>query len=384
MDEERAGTERLARFALAALVLIFPLVYLVKVVTGERVPVPQRADPAWIHLVLITVGDWSQPTFEPESPALVQMLQRGVFVGPIYSASDDPGASAASLWTGRYPANSGVQSSSQALPFGAWTLAEGARRSGYRTAAFLQQPFATRQNIGGFDQVIEGESLDVERLSQLADSFLRQHPDQRRLLWLHLERAGRDLADVDALLGAVQATLADTGDEVDTLTMVTGLTGSPRGWMEARCRVPLMMELPTQLSARSRSSSHLSLVDATGLLRLLMRLPNPDAGAGESALQSRGETLWNAVKGVEVFEWVWIEGEFGHVMRRPGLRVQVDPAPPDQVPTRDLRILNGTQASGQSMPHLSPADERGALEAYLSVRKQVYEGATEPIDALGG
>lgn len=382
--DERAGAERGARAVLALLTIAFPAVYAWIVLTAEPVPAPERDAPTWLHLVVITVGDWPQPTAIPSQPALDRLQQHGLHVGPLFTASDDPAASAVSLWTGRHAPNHGVTSGSKALPFGAWTLAEGARRAGYRTAAFLQRPFVTRQNIAGFDALVEGEELDAGRLAELADGFLRGHVGERRLLWLHLDRAGRDLAELDRLLGAVQGTLDDLGENIDALTVVTGLTGSPRAWMEGRCRVPLLVQLPTSLNARIRSQAHLSQVDLTGVLRQLMRIANPDAGAGERPLQSRDEVMWGAMEGAEPFEWVWIEGRFGHIVRRPGLRVQVSPAAPDELPERDLRILPGAHAMGRDLPPLAPRDERAALEAYLDVRRQVYAGATEAIDALGG
>lgn len=379
---ERAGAERLARLTLALLMLAFPIVYAIKVAGGERVAEPARGEPSWVHLILITVGSWPEPDAIPSRPALDRLRQRGVEVGPIYTASDDPAAAAVSLWTGRYAPNHGVLSGSQALPFGAWTLAAEAREAGHRTAAYLEQPFVTRQNVAGFDAVIEAEDLGHERLADLADGFLRAHPDERRLVWLHLNDPGEGLADLDALLGAIQGTLAETGDAVDALTVVTGLGGPPRGWMEERCRVPLLMELPTTLHARNRSTAHLSQVDLTGLLRYMLRLDRPDAGAGENNLQSREMTLASAVQGSSPFEWVWIEGRFGHVLRRPGLRAQVDPAAPDEIPTYDLRVLAKPEATGRRSPALAPRDERGALEVYQAARREVFDGAKAAIDAF--
>jgi hypothetical protein len=383
---EPATRERLARLLLALLVVAFPLVYGLRAIFGARVVEPVSGRPAWIHLVLITCSRWPDPSAYPQGPALDSLARRGVRVGPVFAAGEHPATNAVSLWTGRHGANHGVLGPERALPFGAWTLAEGARRAGYRTAAFLTSPFATRQNLAGFEQVVESEGLDAARLADLARSFLTHHAHQRRLLWVHLEHPGSGGAAVEQVLAAVQGTLEDEGARVDTLTVLTALSGPDNAFGEGVARVPLRIELPTALNARRSSDAHLSQLDLTSLLRRLLRLANPDAGAGEAPLQGRAEPLWNAVRGGRANEWVWVELDAGPVLREPGqrelgLRVQADLT---AVPPRyDVRQLQNASQLGESLPQAPEPVRRAGEQAFLARRAEVLSGATESIGALG-
>ncbi|MEO0651162.1 MAG: hypothetical protein AAFZ65_10835 [Planctomycetota bacterium] len=374
---------KLARLAVAGLMLAFPLVYGLRVLGTPRIPSPIPTLPADFNLLVLTVGGWQDPQALPPWPSVDSLTGRGVRVGPVFAASDDPAASAVSLWTGRFVPHHGVVDAGRSLPPGAWTLASAARASGARTAAFLQAEFARRQGLAGFDQVVEGLELEPERLGTLAAEFLARDADARSVVWIHLAEPGPAGGHVERVLAPVLGELDGSGARVDTLTVLTALRGRQDAWMEGRARVPLLVELPTALNARRSSEGQLSHVHLTALLRRLMRLPGPDASAGQADLQAEPDPMWNAVRGGDVVQPVWIEGSFGHVWRDGVLRVQVDPLEEGALPTYDLRALSNPQVLGRQAPSIGPDQSEAARQLYLDARRRVFAGAVDSVTAPG-
>ena len=372
---------RLVRLALALAMLAFPLVYGWRILASDPVPMPLPEPPTEIDLIVLTTGEWPTPERIPETPVLDGVRSRGIVAGPVFAGSDDAAASAVTLWTGRVVANHGVRDRDRSLPPLTWSLAQEAADSGARTGAFLSQPFCRRQGIRGFDQVIEAPEMPPAKLGELAAAFLEREPGRRHVVWIHLDSPGPEGIAIEAALGPVLASQDRRGRRTDTLTVVTSLSGREAGWMEGSARVPLIIELPTAMNARRVTAAHLSHVHVTALLRRLMRLGGPNAALAEAPLQAEADPLWNATRGAGAFEPVWVEGEFGHVYRRSGLRVQVDPVEPGAIPSYDMRALAGAQMLGKNAPTLPANQIDAARQVYLDARAEYLRGAVEPVTA---
>jgi hypothetical protein len=368
-----AGDEPLARWTLLALIVAAPLIFGLRLLFAEPTPHPAPEKPTWMHTVLVTVDRWPTPKQVPEGPALDQLAVLGSRIGPLFAASTQLESSAVSLWTGSYPPRHRVRGPEERLPDGAWSLASAATEVGTRTAAFTQTGIVERTGLPGFETLFESSGSSAAELGQRAGDWLRQRRNERKLLWVHLDRGGPHGAFVDDVFAPILAALRETGELSDCLLAFTALGGPEQGIAEFQARVPFLMALPGGLHGGSDTPAHLSLVDLAGLWRQLLRLPPPDSGRGQSRLQSREEFLWAGFKGIPQFHWVWVEGDFGHVVRQPGLRVGAALGAGDAL---DFRALGMAEQGPQARPPLAPEMEPAARAAYLEVRTAVF-GASE-------
>lgn len=368
-DDSGSGDDPVARWALFALVIATPVIFGLRLLFAEPTPHPDPEKPTWMHTVLVTVDRWPTPMQVPEGPALAELGVRGSRIGPLFAASTSVEASAASLWTGAYPVRHRVGIDGGQLSSDAWTMASAASEVGTRTAAFTQTGIVERCGLPGFETLDEDRGASSEELGRRAAEWLRSRAGERKFLWVHLERGGPRGAFVEDVFEAVLGALHETGEFSDCQLAFTALAGPLQAEAEFRARVPFLMALPGGLHGGLDTSVHLSLVDLAGLWRQLLRLPPPDAGRGQQRLQSREEFLWAGFKGIPQFHWVWVEGEFGHAMRRPGLRATAGPGSTDGL---DLRVLGGPSQGPAALAPLSP-DLRPAAEAsYAEVRTSVF------------
>ncbi len=317
--------ETLARTLLAVLMLVAPLVFGARMLFGERVDEPQFLRPADGDFVLVTVGQWDDPAELPTAAHFAAFVRRGQVVGPLWASSDLPAAAAASLWTGRAPISHGVRGPSDRLPAGTWTVAEAARASGTRTAAFIGGTLVRDAGLTGFDQIIEDPAMDGQTLGRLARGFLARETDRRILLWLHLPESGPLAADFAALLADLDEALVESGRAADTIVFATALLSGLDTPDESRLLVPLIARLPAALNAGRTSTAVLAHTDIAGLAMRLLRLAPPSALAGQPPLQSRETVLWGALRGSSGVLENWMEGSFGEVLRLPDQRLALDP-----------------------------------------------------------
>ena len=310
-------SERNARRLVLGLVLLAPLVYLPRILLGSQTELPGRPAPAWTHLVVVTVGTWPDLPHSLEQPALADFDRRASRVSAVFAPSASRAATAASLWTGRYPRSHGVLSNDLALAEGTWTLAAAAREAGTRTAAFLQEPFVGATGIGGFDTVVENGSATAEELAFEAVEFVSGVVDERVLVWVHLANAGEGGRDLAQVIEGVTAglTAADRGPEstVVLAVLARGATDGPSDTIDP-LGAPLWVALPGALQVGRRSEARLSLVDLPGTLRLVLGLPAPTQEA------SRADVMWNALRGGGARPGVVVQGE-RDVWRRGDRRV---------------------------------------------------------------
>lgn len=139
------------------------------------------------------------------SPVLDLLASRGVRFAHQLSQSSWTKASMASLWTGVYPARTGITRFEQVLSDDATLPAEIFAAAGYRTTALYRNGWVSP--YFGFDQGFEfyerpgtrpvpptvmRENPTISKMGTDADTvedaieFLRIHPDERWLLYLHM------------------------------------------------------------------------------------------------------------------------------------------------------------------------------------------------------
>jgi len=374
-----ARGDALGRLCLAALIAVFPLAYLPRLLFGDA-RLPEPPSPRWAHVVVVTASRWPARG-ELDDPRLAELGRRASYADQVYAPCASRAGSAASLWTGRWPSNHGVLADDLALPPDAWTLAEAARRSGARTAAFLAEPFASATGVGGFERVVEDAAYDPRGLARDARAFLARHAGERTLVWLHLRDAGAGGRDAGELIGALHDASAASGRWIDTLTVATGFARAEDGGAEdARLRVPLWVELPSRLYAGRRSTGAASLVDLAGLACDLLALPLPDPARGDAALQSRARHLGTTVKGGGGFEWLLLESADRRTLRFGKTRVEAHGRPPagdDAFVTRELE--DPTRDDG--FREVTGELRLRMIHTWRQVAELVQEGATAPVPA---
>ena len=398
-----ARAERRARWALLALILLLPVVYLPRVLSGAA-PEPLAPRPAWVQLVVVTASRWPDLDGAARHPAFDRLERRGTRARQAYTTTLVPAGAAASLWTGRWASAHGVLAPDRALAPGSWTMARAAREAGARTVAFLQEPFATATGIAGFEKVRESPDAAPSVLAADAATFLARHADERTLVWIHLADAGPGGADVGAVLDVLNTAREDpddaTGRRFDTLTLVTGFgtdvpdDGEPGGIGEPgepgepgeigdlgddrAYRTPLWAVLPAALYAGRSGEGSVSLVDVAGVLCELMRLPRPDESRGERPIQSYTLNLEHALKGGGGFEWLLLHERDREILRFGRMRVVATGEPPWE--DREPRVDAAPDPTADRGFVPGPAGVRAEqIAQWRELSRQAREDAAESV-----
>ena len=345
-------SESVARRTLVALALAPPLVFGARAAL-ERTPTPQAARPTRAHLVVVTAGIW-RGVPDPTHAGLARLEAAATAPQVAFAPSTSAAATATSLWTGRWPAHTGVVSARERLPAGTWTLATAARASGARTGAFLAEPFVSVTSVSGFDEVVEDPELDAAELGRRAAAFL-DVDTERVALWLHLADSGPGGRAVGDVFVELERALGSRAN--DTVLLVCGFSSSgqrERG-PEADARAPLWLCLPQSTWAGRRGNGVLSLIDVAGALRSVLRYEGgmPQSRAAAAALFQGGTAA----------PQILIQRADRHVLLLPGARVSAPGLPP--APTAELSLEDAGQ---WPKPKLARA-----YENFLDV---VLEGAT--------
>lgn len=287
-----------SRLALFALVLAFPLGMLPQVLWGTSPEAPLPRTPARSDVVVVSVGGWGDGP-DADTPHLAAFERRADRV-PAVAPSVLRAHAAVGLWTSRYPGSLGLVAGEDRLagPGSApWTLADAMVRSGGRSAAFLQEPLVSTTGLGGFERVREDPDAGAEALAEDAAAFVAEHPDERLVLWLHLDLAGpTSPAGLDAAFARLDAALAASGRLASAARVLCRLDGDPD-----RPDAPLLVSLPGALYPGRRAAGRVSLVDVAGMLRVLLKLPPPVQTSPPT--QARVELLWNALRGGDSPAW---------------------------------------------------------------------------------
>jgi hypothetical protein len=376
VKQPRELRETLARFAVLALVLAFPVVYVPRVVLGAH-PAPIDLPARWASLIVVTTSAW--PNAERDDPVFEEMRRRAAHVGQVYAPSLSAAGAAASLWTGRFPASHGVRSNRLALAPGTWTLAESERASGARTAAFLQEPFASVTGIEGFETVVEDPDLTPLEMAAAAASFLDEHvvdgEDERVCLWLHLAHGvpGADGSGLASLVDALRAHLEGSPRRFTSFLVVTGFGRTTAVHPDGRARVPLYAELSAGRAAGLEGRGAINLTDVAGAACEVLGLPLP--GADEPPLQSRAQAFWANINGGGGFEWQFLESAHGDVLRFGKTRVGPGPDGALVAETTDTPAFDAAFA-----PAPEPLAPR-LFEQYRALHAAISADGTAPVPA---
>jgi len=371
--------ERVARLLLLALILALPLAFLPTLFeAGTPEPLPQR--PTHLHLIVITTGVWqAADSGTAPHPALAEFELRATGHVQTYTPSNSSAGSAASLWTGRWPASHGVRSNDRALAPGAWTLATAARQTGARTAAFLEEPFASATGIGGFDVLVEDPDQGPAALAAAARAHLEGQAGARNLLWLHLRESGAGGSQVGALLGELRPFLAAEGLLPDSLILLTAFRSSGVAPGDAELRVPLLAQLPTSLYAGRRGSGSGCLVDLAGdVLCDLMHLPRPDTERGQAPLQSRPDSMEFGLKGSKQYYWVLLERPGEDILRQGANRVVSRIRPVRSSGDVQCQLLRDPTSDDSSSFRAAPAHRVEAMYAVFQSVLRVASSGAQP------
>ncbi|MFT5285542.1 MAG: hypothetical protein ACI8TQ_001707 [Planctomycetota bacterium] len=313
MNLARPSNEGLFRGIAIALMLLFPVVYFASALFGAT-PSPIQPKPRWTQLFVLTVSEWPAVSFS-EPSGLSRFAGQSGSIDQLYAPSLNPVSSAASLWTGRFQSRFQSGQSDRAafkgLPPNSWTLVESLRASGARTAAFLQEPLISQSGIEGFESVTEAPTLDLEAMTTLVVERLKETSNKRNCIWLHVTQP--TIVQLSTLATNLRAVAHNAGIGHESLIVITGF-GTPKSLtLDGQSRAPLHMIIPGGTAAGLKGSGAASVVDLAGTLQSLLKLPPPIAP--QKPLHSRGEHLWRLLNGGSGYQWLFIGGEYGDVLR---------------------------------------------------------------------
>jgi arylsulfatase A-like enzyme/Tfp pilus assembly protein PilF len=268
-----------------------------------------------------------------ETPALDRLAREGVLVKDAVAQIPQTRPSHASIFTGRYPFEHGIQdNSSPPLPATFPTLATHLRRAGYDTAAFigaypvarpsgLDQGFTTFDDpFGAGEAATMREARSERRGAEVVDHALAWLAKPRRepfFVWVHLfdphapyeppppfrQRFARrpydgEVAYADAQVARLLSWLDRTGRRRDTLVVVTSDHGEGLGEhgesehmllvYDSTLRVPLLLSWPGRLPAGARVEGQFRSVDLLPTVLDLLGLPAASASGVSRAAVLRG------------------------------------------------------------------------------------------------
>jgi len=325
----------------------------------------------------------------PTSPAIDGLAATGVRFAEHLSQSSWTKCSMASLWTGLYPARTGVTRSPQGISGDALMPAEILSEAGFRTVALWRNGWIAPKF--GFNQGFEVyHTPKPQRLSpsvrrekptlgmagtdqdtiRSAVEFLRTHGDQRWFLYLHLMDLHQYVYDEDtALFGTSYSSIYDNSirwedrvvgsliDEIDrrglrdkTLIVLAsdhgeafgehGREGHARDVYGEVTTTPLVFSFPFRLSEPVVVETPTENVDLWPTLLELFQLPSlidPDG-------RSRMPELLAAVEGVEPPSQPALR--FAHIDQN-WARTKQPERPMVSVSDGNFRLLVGASAGGR-------------------------------------
>ncbi len=336
----------------------------------------------------------------PTSPLFDAIASQGILFARHLSQSSWTKSSMASLWTGLYPARSGVTRFDDRLASEAVHAAEIFRDAGFTTAGLWRNGWV--EGYFGFDQGFEvyvrpttrGAPAEIQRknptihvggtdldLVEGAREFLRVHGRDRWFLYLHLMDVhefvydettavfGSGNADIydnailrtNQVLDLLFSVLYETGHLDDTLVVIgsdhgeafgeRGIEGHARNVYPETTEVPLMISLPFRLAPPAVVRQRTANVDLWPTVLDLLGLPPLEGVDG----RSRVPEILAAARG--------------------------EPAPADET----IAIAHLDQTWGQRVETTAPnvSVSRGSLRYLLfrsagAIREQLFDARRDP------
>jgi len=274
------------------------------------------------------------------TPVLDQLAREGSLFERAYCTVPLTLPSHASLFTGLYPPEHGLQVNSvKTLPMDVPTLAQVLSSNSYSTAAFIASPIlSSKFGIArGFqeyadefqpqDMACPGDYayLPGNKVTDLAVSWLKENAGKPFFCWVHMYEPhfpynahedvfgktftnrpyDAEIAFVDIQIGLILKELENNGSRRRTLVVVTGDHGEsmPDDHLEpephhgfqvygSTMHVPLIFEMPSLVPAGQRIQTPVSLVDVFQTVLSLARIPlkGPRHGDGLASLLQGDKT----------------------------------------------------------------------------------------------
>jgi arylsulfatase len=363
----------------------------------------------------------------PTSPAMTELVRRGVRFANVESQSSWTKSSMASLWTSLYPLRAGVTQAEDALSEKAELPAERLKAAGFTTAGIWRNGWVGR-NFGfaqGFDVYLRPDSkedslqVDLARgnpgvgtvtgtdqeLTNSAIEFLRTHGDERFFLYIHYmdvhqyvfdqEAAdlgfGNRLTDsydasirwVDGNLGRVVQELEDRKLLPRTIVVVAADHGEgfdSHGEGHARTlyrdvtHVPWLMSLPILLPKDVVVEPMVRNVDIWPTLYDLLGFPPVEPSDGRSAVPLIEAALGGAgpeANGVS---------SVGYLDRTWGARDE-DPRPLVSVASGGKRLIRGPDQTELFDDSLDPRNQKDLSKEQPEALAKLQSEADEVLGA---
>ncbi len=304
-------------------VRLVPLVVLLAAVLSGCVGDPQVASrrlPPLEHIVLVTIdtlrADHTSAYGYPvqTTPWLDELAARGIVFRRAYAQSATTKPSHASLFTGLYPVQHGVQNNIDVLDHKFETLAEMLRGQGYRTAAFVSADAPLGGNVGqGFEHWDQPQLDDRQPPTSLyrsagatvgrAIDWLQSNvsPDEKLFLWVHVYDPHRPMNPPPEHRREVERLIRALGRQrhVETLLAQDIPADDPRGYDRVVDYDAEIRYADTELQRLYRS------MDAAGLNGDGLWIVTADHGQGLGAHGRFGHSLqiYNAQLHVPLVFW---------------------------------------------------------------------------------
>jgi arylsulfatase A-like enzyme len=357
------------------------------------------------------------------SPELDRFASEGVRFARHLAPSSWTKASMASLWTGMYPARTGITRFDDVVPDQARLASEILRDAGFRTAGiyrngWISPTFGFAQGFGVYRLPVPRPRPPSVRVSNptltlagtdedavaAALEFLRIHGDERWFLYLHLMDVHQYVYDeesalfggsysdiydnsirwVDGAIGVLLDRLAEWGYRENTLVAISsdhgeafrerGFEGHARRVYRESTEVPFLLAFPFRLEPGIVVDVRTRNVDVWPTLLDLIGLPSPPEIDGRSLLpdllaSARGEAL----PGVD-------RTAVAHLDRTWGKRGR-EPLPSVAVADGRFRYVRTAEPSRSVEELFDAGTDPGELEPQAAAAPEVLERLRAVADA---
>ncbi|MFP6622914.1 MAG: sulfatase [Myxococcota bacterium] len=376
------------------------------------------------------------------SPELDRLAANGVRFSRHMSQSSWTKCSMASLWTGLYPARTGITRYNHVIPDAAELPAELLKQAGFRTVGIYRNGWVAP--TFGFDQgfdiyirpagrglppsvrvenpTLTRKTTDEDGLASALE-FLRVHGHERWFLYLHLMDVHEYLYDeetalfggaysdiydnsirwTDRVVGVLMAHLADQGYTENTLVVVgsdhgeafreRGIEGHARRVYRETTEVPFILSFPFRLEPGIVFKGRTRNIDIWPTVLELIGLSSPAERDGHSLrpqllARARGEVI----REPDPSAVAQLDQNWGQRTRRPVDSLAVADGPLRYVRSEergraieqlfDARVdPDELDDRAQEMPE-ELARLRGLADAYLQTRPPWGESPTREIEEL--
>ncbi|MGH0031398.1 MAG: sulfatase [Myxococcota bacterium] len=250
------------------------------------------AAPTWDRVVFVTLdtlradhlGAYGYP--RPTSPFLDSLAERGVVFERAYAPMSTTAPSHATMFTGLYPLQHGIERNGQRLPDGVGTLAQQLRGAGVTTAAFVStrvhfQPAGLHRGFRVFDRPPREPRRPYRPANETVEAARRWLAAcgscERLFLWIHLF----DVHDPHQAPAEHREALAVAPSDVARLAdFYTGERGVPADYLPSRALVEAMAAYDAEIRFADQELSRLYETVSARLPDPVLWIVTADHGEG--------------------------------------------------------------------------------------------------------